>query len=52
MDCARNEEKLQVVLMANAGQSWGTSPLFFLKTGCPNKVPFVLGNQGTANFEL
>lgn len=30
--------------MANAGQSRETGPLFFLKTGCPNKV------SGTAMY--
>ena len=29
----------------------GNRPLFFLKTGCPNKVLVVLGNRATANFE-
>ena len=43
-------KKKQIVLMANAGQSWATGPLFFLKTGCPNKLLVVLGNRATANF--
>ena len=37
-------KKIQVVLMANDGQSRATSPLFFLKTGCLNKVLVALGN--------
>ena len=44
-------KKIQVFLKANAGQSWVTSPLFFLKTGCPNRVSVVLGNRATANFD-
>ena len=47
----RNQEKIQVVLMANAGQSQATGPLFFLKTGCPNEVLVVSGNRATTNFE-
>ena len=37
--------------MANAGQSWATGPLFFLKTGRPKEVSFVSGNWATTNFE-
>ena len=37
--------------MANARQSRATSPLFFLKSGCRNKVLVVSGNRATANFE-
>ena len=40
-------KKIQVVLMANAGQSWATGPLFFLKTRCPKEVLVVLGNRAT-----
>ena len=39
--------------MANAGQSRATGPLFFLKTGCPNRVLVVSGLQkisGDFNF--
>ena len=31
--------------MANAGQSRATSPLFFLKTGCLNKVLYQATGQ-------
>ena len=48
---ARNKEKIQVVQMANAAQSWATGPLFFLKTGCPNEILVASGNRATANFE-
>ena len=37
--------------MANAGQSRGTGPLFFQKTGCPNEILVASGNQATTNFE-
>ena len=43
--------KIQVVLMANAGQPQATCPLFFPKTGCPNEVTVVSGNQATTNFK-
>ena len=43
-------KKIQVVLMANAGQSRATGPLFFLKPGCPNKVLVVSGNRATTYF--
>ena len=43
-------KKIQVVLMANAGQSRATGPLFILKTGCPNEVLVVSGTRATANF--
>ena len=36
--------------MANVGQSRATGPLFFLKTGCPNKVLVVSGNRATTNY--
>ena len=38
-------EKIQVVLMANAGQSRASGPLFFVKTGCLKKVLVVSGNR-------
>ena len=37
--------------MANTAQSRATGPLFFLKTGCRNKILVALGNRATANFE-
>ena len=37
--------------MANAAQSRATGPLFFLKTGCSNKILVASGNRAAANFE-
>ena len=47
MQSSKLGKKSRLSEMANAAQSRATSPLFFLKTGWPNKILVASGNRAT-----